>query len=282
MALSWPNGKRIAVAVAVMYEVWSEGNAPQYSVQTTHLRPGTVNLSGITWSQYGGRSGVWRMIRTLDRHGIKGTFAINARACELYPDSIKQLIRSGHDAAGHGYTQDGIQRYMTADEERALIRKCGELIERVAGRRPIGWFSPVLAYTEETSKLLAEEGYLYQADSNDVDLPYLADLGGKKLVKIPASEFTDNRVLRASPRDFYDVYKDMFDYLYRHEPTSFIAFTMHCHNGARPAITAAFEQILRYYAEFPDVWFVRHDELARYIRDHGVGEVTYAQRFFPA
>src|SRR6266852_4667159 len=29
----WPNGKRIAVAVTVMLETWSEGKAPPYSVQ---------------------------------------------------------------------------------------------------------------------------------------------------------------------------------------------------------------------------------------------------------
>lgn len=88
MATAWPNGKRIAVTVAVMYEVWSEGKAPPYSVQTTSLRPDTVNLSGITWAGYGPKTGVYRIIRTLDRHGIKGTFAINVRAAELYPESV--------------------------------------------------------------------------------------------------------------------------------------------------------------------------------------------------
>ena len=44
--LAWPNGKRIAVAVTVMYETWAEGKAPNYSVQTTHLKPGTVDLAG--------------------------------------------------------------------------------------------------------------------------------------------------------------------------------------------------------------------------------------------
>jgi hypothetical protein len=34
MALTWPNGKKIAVSVTVMFETWSEGHAPNYSVQT--------------------------------------------------------------------------------------------------------------------------------------------------------------------------------------------------------------------------------------------------------
>jgi hypothetical protein len=36
--LTWPNGKRIAIAVSVMFETWAEGKSPTYSVQTTHLK----------------------------------------------------------------------------------------------------------------------------------------------------------------------------------------------------------------------------------------------------
>ena len=45
----------------VMFETWSEGNAPTYSVQTTHLKPGTVDHASKAWSTYGGRVGVWRI-----------------------------------------------------------------------------------------------------------------------------------------------------------------------------------------------------------------------------
>jgi hypothetical protein len=35
------------------------------------------------------------------------------------------------------------------------------------------------------------------------------------------------RVLRGNPRDWYDVYKDTFDYLYQNEPTAFLNVTVH-------------------------------------------------------
>ena len=60
---AWPNGKKIAVSVTVMFETWSEGAAPNYSVQTTHLKSGTVDHASKAWSTYGGRVGVWRLIR---------------------------------------------------------------------------------------------------------------------------------------------------------------------------------------------------------------------------
>lgn len=67
---TWPNGKKVAVSVNVMFETWSEGHAPTYSVQTTHLKGGTVDHAGKAWSTYGGRVGVWRLINMLDGCGF--------------------------------------------------------------------------------------------------------------------------------------------------------------------------------------------------------------------
>src|ERR1700733_1293159 len=83
--LTWPNGKKIAVSVTVMFETWSEGHAPNYSVQTTHLKSGTVDHASKAWSTYGGRVGVWRLIRMLDRLQLPGTFFPNGRSTEDYP-----------------------------------------------------------------------------------------------------------------------------------------------------------------------------------------------------
>jgi len=53
----WPDHKKLAVLVTVMFEVWSDGKAPPYSPMTTPLKPGTPDLLGISWSRYGGRTG---------------------------------------------------------------------------------------------------------------------------------------------------------------------------------------------------------------------------------
>ena len=63
---------------------------------------------------------------------------------------------------------------------------------------------------------------------------------------IPWSEFVDNRALRASPRIYFDVYKDMFDYLHACEPGSLINIGIHSHFGGRPTMAAVFRQILEY------------------------------------
>jgi hypothetical protein len=46
-------------------------------------------------------------------------------------------------------------------------------------------------------------------------------------------------------------------------------------------ISAVFDQLLAYIKGHPDIWLVRHDELARYVMKRELDEVTYRQRFFP-
>jgi hypothetical protein len=64
----WPHDEKIAVMVTIMFEVWSEGKAPPYSPMTTALKPGTPDLLGISWSQYGGKTGIWRFMRISRRN----------------------------------------------------------------------------------------------------------------------------------------------------------------------------------------------------------------------
>ena len=73
------------MSITVMFETWPEDSAPNYSVQTTHLKKGTVDHAAKAWSTYGGRVGVWRLMRTFERLGVPATFFVNARCTEVYP-----------------------------------------------------------------------------------------------------------------------------------------------------------------------------------------------------
>jgi peptidoglycan-N-acetylglucosamine deacetylase len=278
-ALAWPNGKRVAVAVTVMYETWAEGKAPNYSVQTTHLKPGTVDLAGRAWSTYGARVGVWRVIRALDRLQVPATFFTNARCAELYPDTVKQIVKSGHDVAGHNYTQDALLAYMEPEEERATIKKCLDIVADTAGKRPTGWLSSVLAFTAHTADFLAAEKLSWHADVTYTDLPIKLQTKNGVIAAVPNSDFTDNRVLRSSPRDLWDVHKGTYEYLRDTEPMSLMVLTLHCHFGGRPMITAVFEEIVKYLKQQPDVWFARHEELGKWALAQPT-EHSYKERFF--
>jgi peptidoglycan/xylan/chitin deacetylase (PgdA/CDA1 family) len=260
----WPKDENIAVMMTIMFEVWSEGKAPPYSPMTTSLKPGTPDLLGISWSQYGGKTGIWRFMKILDAAEVRATVCVNAKAADDFPDAVKELQRRGHEIAGHSYTQDLVLPYLAPEEEMAVVERCTKIIERCTGARPVGWFSPVAAPTAHTAGFLADAGYIWHGDYNDTDLPYVFESGRGKLVAIAHSDFTDNRTLRSSPRDFYNVYKDTFDYLYHHEKPALLNLTMHTHFGGRPLMSAMLHELLAYMKGFPNVWFARHDEIARW------------------
>lgn len=277
--LSWPNGARVAVALTVMYETWAEEKAPTYSVQATGLKQGTVDHAGRAWSTYGGRVGVWRILRTLDRWQMPATFFTNARCAEVYPESVKQIVSSGHELGGHAYTQDGLLAYMDVDEQRSCIGRSLDLLEEVGGARPTGWLSPVLAFTPDTVPLLAEAGLRWHADVTYLDLPHRVTTPSGVIAAVPNSDFTDNRVLKSDPGALVNVYCSTFDYLYEHEPMSLLALTLHCQFGGRPMVIAAFEQIMRHITAHDDVWLVSHRELADWALAADVDEHPYRERY---
>lgn len=266
--------------VTILLETWSEGQAPQYGPQTTTLKPGTTDHGRIAWARYGATNGVWRLLRILNQRGVPATFSTSARILELYPDAIKAIQRSGHVFSGHSYTQDTILTYLNRDEERAVIARCVNLFQELVGIRLNGWCSPVISFTSNTFELLAEQGFKWHQDLYDSDLPMKIQTPKGSLVGIPVCDFADNRVLRASPLDLFENYKESFDYLYANEPGSLIGLAFHCHSGGRPSIAAMLDKILKYFSQFPDVWFASHDELAQWAIDHGVDEsMNYAKRF---
>jgi peptidoglycan/xylan/chitin deacetylase (PgdA/CDA1 family) len=261
-------------------ENWSGDKGPPFSVQTTSLKPGTHDRAAMTWGTYGSARGVWRLLKILDDNKTPATFVANAHSMELAPGAVEQMLKSGHEIAAHSYTQDALMAYLTPDEERAIIQKCVGVFKNLTGAPPKGWLSPVLAPTAHTEELIAEAGLLWYGDYNHIDLPFCVETKHGPLVAIPHSDFADHRVLRGNTRDWYEVYKDTFDYLYANEPTSYLNITMHCHFGGRPLMAAHVDKILKYIRGFPGAWFVRHDELAQWVKDNKIAEWTNQERFF--
>src|SRR5262252_1128030 len=218
----------------------------------------------------------------LDRLQIPGTFFTSARCTEEYPAAVRQIVRSGHDLGGHSYTQDQLLAYMTVEQQETTIRKSIELLEACGGRKVTGWASPVVAFTPETAGLLAKAGLIWTTDVTYADLPIKMHTPHGVIAGVPTTDFSDNRVMRASPRDLFDVYKGTFDYLAANEPMGLLVLVIHCQFGGRPLITAVLQEVLQYIRQFPDVWFARHEELARWALAADVDEHSYQSRFFEA
>ena len=122
--------------------------------------------------------------------------------------------------------------------------------------------------TKHTAELLAENRYRWHGDYNDTDLPYVIQTVNGPLVALMHSDFTDNRVLRGSPRQFLDVYRDTFDFLRTTGKLEMINLTLHTHSE----VDLRWLQCLlrpRTLKSSGETWFARHDEVANYLLDLG-------------
>jgi peptidoglycan/xylan/chitin deacetylase (PgdA/CDA1 family) len=260
----WPNDKRIAIIVSVLLESWSEGKHPAYFPRTTPLKPGAVDLSASRWSEFGGNEGIWRVASLLRERGIPATVFSNALSAERYPQAVRHILDCGLEVAGHGYAQDQYLLDLSRDEQRALIRRSLDILERASGTRPVGWVTPVYGNDRHTTPLLVEAGVQWHCDALDYSLPRLEQTEAGPIVAIPWSEFVDNRVQRLNPRAYYEVYADTFDYLYTREHGALLHLAIHAHYGGRPLVAAMLHKILDHFGRFAGVWFARHGEIARH------------------
>ena len=62
---------------------------------TAGLAPDPLNYG---WRDYGIRVGIWRLIKSLDRHGVPASVLLNSDVCSRYP----QTSRPDRSAAGLG------------------------------------------------------------------------------------------------------------------------------------------------------------------------------------
>jgi allantoinase len=176
--------------------------------------------------------------------------------------------------------QDQPLAYMSLQEQQKTILRSTELLQSCSGKKITGWGSPVVAFTPETAGFLAKAGLKWTCDVTYADLPIRIHTPHGVIAGVPTTDFSDNRVMRASPRDLFDAYKGTFDYLSENEPMSLLVMVIHCQFGGRPLMTAVVQEILKYIGKSPDVWFARHEELANWALAEGVDEHSYRERYF--
>ena len=160
------------------------------------------------------------IIKLLDRLGFPATFFVNARCTEEYPDAVKQIVKSGHDVGGHAYTQDQLPSYMSLEEQERTIRQSIDILQGCGGKKVTGWAARWWLHAGDRG--LARQGRAHlDPDVTYTDLPIKIRTPHGTIAGVPTTDFSDNRVLRANPRDLYDASSGTFDYLAQNEPMGF-------------------------------------------------------------
>jgi len=259
------------VWIIINVEVW-DFNAPMARTiipypQGTVVIPDVANYS---WFDYGVRVGFWRLKEVLDKHGIRATLSLNATVCESYPRIVEESMKSDWEFLAHSFTQ----RVMSLEEdERDVIRRTIDLIEKTTGQAPRGWMGPGLSETFDTPDILAEEGIEYVADWVNDDQPYPMKVKSGTLIAIPYTlEINDITIYviqqHCSP-ELFERARDQFDTLYREgaENARVMAIAVHPYVTGAPHRIKYFDRIFQYMKRYEGVLFMTGSEIIDWYKD---------------
>ncbi|MBV8168618.1 MAG: polysaccharide deacetylase family protein [Alphaproteobacteria bacterium] len=220
---------------------------------------------------YGIRAGAPRVLGLLARYGFTATFTAAAVALEKAPELARAIAGAGHEVCSHGYRWVHQFSYKE-DREREFIRKATESLRATTGERPYGWLSRYLT-TDNTRRLLVEEGYVYHMDDLSDDVPRwdVVETGGgaKPIVIVPyAIDTNDMKFWVApgyTPQQWLDYAVATFDQLYDEGATQpkMMSLGVHLRIIGRPGRIGALDRFMQHVAARGDVWVATRLAIAR-------------------
>lgn len=268
--LRWPNGARVAVWVIPNIEHFRfDAPGPAIVPAATALSPDVLNYS---WRDYGARVGIWRLMDTLDKHGIKATVALNSDVAEHYPRILEAGNALGWEWMGHGANNSAMINAQTEDEERRLIEGTVDTITRATGRAPRGWLSPGLSESVRTLDLLAQSGIDYVANWVNDEQPYPMRVRSGSMLSLPYSaEVNDYAAFierHQTGEEFARTVTDQFDVLYEDGATTgrVMAIALHPFLIGHPHRAGHFARALEHITSRREVWLATGSEIADWYR----------------
>ncbi len=276
---TWPNGSRLALSIVVNIEEGAEMNIldgdaspePVDELGAIPRRPMRVHGNESNY-RYGLDAGAPRVLGLLEQRGLSFTATAAALALERAPELAQRLTGMDCEVACHGHRWVH-QFRMEETEERQFIRDAWQSIERTVGTRPLGWLSRFL-HTDNTRRLLVEEGFVYHMDDYSGDLPFWAQVdcgeaGQRPLLILPyALDTNDNKMWTApslSPRNWAAYAIDTFDWLAREARDTaprMMSIGLHLRIVGRPGRIGAFEWFLDHVKGHADVWVATRKQIA--------------------
>jgi allantoinase len=251
--VTWPGGAHLAV--------WVIPNIEHYHLDL--FQPGRPVVRDYAQRDYGNRVGVWRLMEVMQRHGVRGTVALNAEVCQRWPRIIEAARALDWELMGHGVTNSTAVDGLDEDDERGVVTACRHAIEGV-GATMYGWLGPGLKESWRTLDLLREAGGEYVADWCNDDLPYPLSNG---LFAIPYTlELNDMPNFghhNISAEDFRRRICDAFDVLYAEGRGKgrVMAIALHPFLTGAPTRIRCFDEALSYIASRDGVWFATGHEI---------------------
>lgn len=274
--IDWPEGAKMALSVVVNVEEGSEqtiarGDKGMEPVDELgiFIKAPIRNYANESNYLYGIKAGAPRVVKLLKQYDIMASWTVAALSLENHPEIAEAIVELGHEPVSHGWRW--IHQFkFNEDQERDFIRKAVASIEKTCGVRPYGWLSRYML-TDNTRRLLIEEGFTYHMDDYSGDVPFWDrdTIPGKPMVIVPYQ--LDNNDMKMwtdpamTPEQWLAYAKRNFDQVYREGEegnTKMMSLGLHLRIIGRPGRIWALEEFFQHVRQHDGVWITTRKAIA--------------------
>jgi allantoinase len=266
----WPNGKRLAVYIALNVEAFEFGRNPGNDFTSM---PSAPFHRGYAYRDYGNRVGIWRILRLVEELNVPLAILANGRVYKDCPQVLAPFRARGDEFVGHGRTNSERQADMDEAAETAMLSEVRDIMTAIEGRPPGGWLGPFISQSPQTPELLKQLGWRYMLDWWFDDQPcwFRTDNGPLLAVPYPSMELNDlpayvNR--GASDEEFTRMAIDAFDEQLAesaHYPQVY-CLSLHTFLSGQPHRIRQLRRILNHIvAHRDDIWLTTPGAIAEHV-----------------
>jgi peptidoglycan-N-acetylglucosamine deacetylase len=137
---------------------------------------------------------------------VVGRDAASARNAEVLPS----LSSAGHELGNHSFSHEPWFHLYTEQQVRDEIERAETAIERLTGKKPVGFRGPGYSFSPTTLQVLTERGYLYDASSLPTFIGPLARMYYFMVSSLTKEELEKRDALFGSIRDGFRPIKPHF------------------------------------------------------------------------
>ena len=198
-----------------------------------------------------GEVGANRLVDLLAEYQLPSTWFMPGHTIDTFPEICGRVAAAGHEVGYHGYCHEAPSSRRDETDERAILERAIDCIEKLTGTAPAGHRIPGGNLGDRWLGMLLEHGFSYDSSLARSDYgPTYCRVGDVvrtdaafqfgehiDLVELPFEWTLDDwphfmyepsrHVGLRSPNDVFDIWSAEFDYLYEEVGSGVFILTMH-------------------------------------------------------
>ena len=153
----WPEGFRCCVNISFDYD----------SNSATIWRT-PLDIVNQSRGRFAPKVAIPRILDMLERHNIKATFFVPGWTADNFPDSVRDIVKRGHEVGAHGYTHERLAELSWEFEEQVFEKSLNAL--KKLGVKPEGFRAPYWLISDRTIERIKQFGFKYDSDFMPYDV----------------------------------------------------------------------------------------------------------------